>query len=499
MLKKLLGDSAVYGLSSILGRTLNYLLVPLYTSVFLPSEYGIITELYAYVAFLNIIFTYGMETTFFRFSTKQKEKGQYYFNLSQTLILCSTMIFGGLIYWSADFFVQILDYPGKGFLLRWLALILCFDTIVALPFAKLRLEGKAIKFAAFKLINILINISLNLFFLLLCPYLLELGDPAIASWVERVYSSQLGVGYVFLSNLLANAFNLIFFYRTWLTFHPRISWAELREPLRYALPLLVLGLAGVTNEMLSRSMLRFRLPEGFYGELSNLAALGIFGAVYKLSIFMTLTVQAFKYAFEPFFFQQSDATDAKMQYSKVMNGFIIFVCLGWQVITLILPELAPIFLRSPIYLTGLSVVPLLLGGGVFLGVFYNLSVWYKLTDNNWYGAGITILGALLTIVLNWALIPIWGYMGSGWTCLITYVVMAVASYLIGRRHYPISYQWPKAGVYLGITFFSVMMVNFANFDTLIRYIFGLALLVLTLVVVIIMEKPKGFRSFVGLF
>lgn len=495
MLKKLLGETAIYGLSSILGRTLNYLLVPLYTSIFLPGEYGVVTELYAYMAFLNVIFTYGLETTYFRFSTKKVTQDFDYFRLTQSLLFLSTVIFGGVLYFLASPIALLLEYAQQPHLIQWMVIILCLDTLVVLPFARLRLQNKAVKFAAFKLTNILLNIAFNLFFLLFCPWILEQEYSAFQQIIALIYEPDLGVGYVFLSNLLANAIYMILFSRTWLKF--RFSWSadRVRQVLKYALPLLILGLAGVTNEMLSRAMLKYRLPEGFYSDLSNMDALGIFGGVYKLSIFMVLTVQAFKYAYEPFFFKSSERTDGMETNSRVLNAFIYFMCIGWLVLTVILPEIAPIFLRDPIYLSGLKVVPLLLGAGGFLGIFYNLSVWYKLTDNNWYGAIISLSGGVVTVLLNYFLIPLFGYMGSAWASFFTYLLMAVISYNWGRKFYPAPYLVLRGLVYLSMTFTLVLIINFLEMSLLTRYLIGIIGLSVFILTVWKLEKPKLFSNF----
>ncbi len=493
MIKKLLGEAAVYGLSSILGRAVNFLMVPVYTGIFLPEEYGIVTELYAYMAFFNVLFTYGMETAFFRFSTKHPEKKTHFFHLAQSSILYSSLILGGVLWAFSDGIGKLLDYQGQGYAIQWLSLVLCLDAIVAIPFAKLRLDGKAGKFAAFKLSNILINVGLNLFFLLLCPFLVAQGLGS--DWIFKIYDPNLGVGYVFLSNLLANSLYILFFAKTWKSLKLQLLGVEWRQMLNYALPLLILGFAGVANEMLSRSMLKHRLPDDFYSDLSNLAALGIFGAVYKLAIFMTLVVQAFKYAYEPFFFEKAEEEDSKELNAKVMSSFIAFVCLGWMLLSMILPEIAPIFLRNPSYVQGIHIVPLLLGAGVFLGIFYNLSVWYKLSNNNWLGAYISIGGALGTFVLNWVFIPVFGYLACAWISLITYGGMCIASYTIGKRHYPIPYHITRAIIYLSLALgFALLMIN--QYQQLwSRYLIGSVALLAFVLLALRQEKLLGFFRF----
>lgn len=443
ILRKLASQTAIYGLSSVLGRMLNYLLVPLYTSVFVPAEYGIVTELYAYVAFLNILYIYGLETAYFRFSSQ--EKGYNYFNLAFTSILVSSVLLSGVIWIFSEAIADILQYPNQAHLIRWLAAILAIDAIVAIPFARLRQQGKAYHFAVFKLSNIGINIFLNLFFILLCPLILE-NNPE--SFVRTFYNPEIGVGYVFLSNLIANGLYLIFFLPDWLKVRFTFNTAEWKRMMKYAWPVLIIGFAGVTNEMLSRAILKYRLPEGFYEGYTNLEILGIFGACYKLAVFMTLAVQAFRYAFEPFFFAQAKEKNSPQVFSQVMTWFVLFTSFSWLGLCVFMPYYAPIFLRQESYLMALDAVPLLLGGGLFLGVFYNLSLWYKLTDNTLYGAYISLIGALATFILNWSLIPVMGYMGSAIATFTSYLLMVIVSYFWGMKHYPVPYQVLKTIGYI---------------------------------------------------
>ncbi|MEP5613807.1 MAG: polysaccharide biosynthesis C-terminal domain-containing protein [Cyclobacteriaceae bacterium] len=454
LLKKLASQAAVYGLSSVLGRTLNYLLVPLYTSVFAPGEYGIVTELYAYVAFLNILYIYGLETAYFRFVSKQESQNA--FNSAFTSILITSIAFSGILFYLSDELTLMLQYPGKGDFIRWMALILGIDAIVAIPFAKLRQEGKAVSFAIFKLSNISLNICLNLFFLVFCPWVLA-DNPS--HFLSTFYNPNIGVGYVLLSNLMANAVYILFFIPTWIKVRLSFDTAEWRKMMRYAWPILVIGFAGVTNEMLSRAILKYRLPEGFYAGFSNIEILGIFGACYKLSIFMTLAVQAFRYAFEPFFFAKATDKNSPELFSKIMTWFVLFTSFSWLLITVYLPWIGPIFLRQESYLQALQAVPWLLGGGLFLGIFYNLSLWYKLTDKTRYGAIISVVGAIVTLVLNWVLIPRLGYMGSAYATFTSYTSMVIISYLWGKKHYPVPYNLSKVFLYLGLAGLGIVINN----------------------------------------
>lgn len=477
LIKKLAGQTALYGLSSVIGRTLNYLLVPLYTTVFAPGAYGIVTELYAYVAFLNILYIYGLETAYFRFSEEDEERA---FGNAFTSILITSVLLSGSIFLFAQSLADALGYPNQTHLIKWLAGILAVDAIVAIPFARLRKQGKALKFAAYKLINIILNIGLNLFFIVFCPELLEKNP---THWISEIYNSELGVGYVFLSNLIANASYILFFLPELRIIRVRLSRTEWVKMMKYAWPILIIGFAGVTNEMLSRAILKYRLPEGFYEGYSNVEILGIFGACYKLSIFMALAVQAFRYAFEPFFFGAASDKNSPKVFSQVMNVFVLFTAFSWLAVSLFLPVIAPVFLRQPEYLNALDAVPWLLGGGMFLGIFYNLSIWYKLTDNTIYGGIISLIGAALTLVLNWILIPVLGYMGSAMTTLFSYLLMVIISYLWGRKHYPISYDLFRVLTYVSLAAGGIWVNSkFNSFGT------SLTIILLFLILAFILER-----------
>ncbi|MEQ8580325.1 MAG: lipopolysaccharide biosynthesis protein [Marinoscillum sp.] len=484
-LRQLASQTVVYGASSVLGRVLNYLLVPLYTAVFSPEDYGVVTELYAFVAFLNIVYTYGFETAYFRFATKSND-ARHYFNVAQTSLITTSVLFSAALILFSEGIASLLEYPGQGKYVVWLALVLAIDAIVAVPFARLRLEGKALRFATFKLGNIGLNIGLNIFFLVFCPWwLAQFPDSSI--WL--IYFPQLGVGYVFISNLIANGFYLLFF-APWLIRMKLLMGRDWKVMMLYAAPLLVMGFAGVTNEMLSRVLLKYWLPVGFYPGQSNQEILGVFGACYKLSVFMTLAVQAFRYAFEPFFFSKSADKNSPELFAKVMHGFIIFGSFSWLVISLVLQDLAPLFLRQSSYLSALDIVPWLLGGGLFLGVYFNLSVWYKLTDQTKYGAWITILGSLVTIGLNFALIPVLGYMGSAMTTFLSYLLMVCMSYVIGQKHYFVPYKTGKGLFYMALAGLSILAFYFCDLCQEYKYFSATGLITLFVAMVWLLDFRK---------
>jgi O-antigen/teichoic acid export membrane protein len=452
--KKLASQTAIYGVSSIVGRVLSYLLVPIYTAHFAAAEYGIVTGLYAYVSFLNVVFTYGLETTFFRFANRPSEDRRELYNRTLSLLLLSSIGLTALLAWLARPLLGLLDLPpGHEEYAQWVALILGFDAIAALPFARLRLENKARKFAAIRLTNILLYVGLNLFFVVLCPYVVQ-SQPSnwlagLKPLVAAVYNPDLGVGYVFLSNLAASAFTLLLLGRELLDF--RFRWPDLsflRPLLAYALPLMLMGLAGMVNETLDRILLPRWLPEQFYPGLSRLGAVGVYGACYKLSIFMSLVIQAFRYAAEPFFFSQSTEKNSPATFALVLKWFTLCCAFIFVGISLNLSWVGPLFLRRPVYLTGLNVVPILLLANLFLGVYYNLSVWFKLTDKTYYGTYIGAAGAVLTIALNFVLIPVLGYTGSAWATLACYFLMAALCWWLGERHFPVPYPMGRLLLWL---------------------------------------------------
>ena len=448
--KKLASQTAVYGVSSIVGRVLTYLLTPLYTGAFAAAEFGIVTGLYAYVSFLNVVFTYGMETTFFRFANRPGTNRQELYDRVLSLLLLSTAALTGLLMLLARPLLKLLAIPpGHERYAVWVALILGLDALTSIPFARLRLENKARRFAGIKLAGIVANVALNLFFLVLCPAVAS-GQwlPALQPLVARVFDPTVGVGYVFLSNLFASGLTLLLLGRELLDFRFRLNLDFLRPLLGYAFPLMLMGLAGMVNETLDRILLPMWLPRNFYPGQSSLTAVGIYGACYKLSILMSLVIQAFRYAAEPFFFSQSTDKNSPATFALILKWFTLCCAVIFVGVSLNVEDFGAIFLRRPEYRQGLAVVPVLLLANLFLGVYYNLSVWFKLTDKTYYGTYIGAGGAVLTIVLNFALIPVLGYLGSALATLACYFSMAVLCWRLGERHFPVPYPALRLGLWL---------------------------------------------------
>ena len=439
-IKKLLSQTAVYGLTHTVGRVLNFLLVPLYTSdmVFSPEEYGVVNVLYSVVGFAIVLLTYGLETAFFNFSREQKSEkvlGTGLFSILGTSLL---FIFLGTLF--SGNVANFLEYPDRSNLINMLVFILALDALSALPLAYLRQQNRPMRFATVRLINIGVNIGLNLLFYLLFPALERSGMEI------PFYDQSIGVGYVFISNLIASAVTFLLLIPEFRMISFRADMDLLRKMVRYGAPLIIVGLAGVVNETLDRILLKKLLPS----ETADFDV-GVYGAFYKLSIIITIFIQAFRYGAEPFFFEHSKSDDPKPVYAKVMRYFVVVSGLIMLSTIVFLKQIAPFIVTGSKFYQhphALTIVPFLLLANVFLGINFNLNIWYKLQDRNRIGAYISIGGALITIVMNLMLIPVIGILGSAITTLVVYFTMAVASYYMGRKYYPIPYNLRAIGFYL---------------------------------------------------
>jgi O-antigen/teichoic acid export membrane protein len=438
-IRRLLSQTAIYGLSTIIGRLLNYLLVPLYTHLFKPDEYGIVTEWYAYAAFLAVIMTYGMETAYFRFASKNPEKADTIFHTVYRGIFASTAFLVGVVLLFQSSISAFLGYAGQEKYLVFFMLITGFDALTAIPFARLRLRNKAMRFAILRLINIALNIGLNLLFLL------ALAEP------EQPFRFMgfSGIDFIFLSNLISSGFLVLFMFP--LREIRKASDLQIwQDVFAYGFPLLFAGLAGMINETLDRVLLKHLLPEG-----ESLYAVGIYGACYKVSIIMTIFVQTFRYAAEPFFFSHAKEEKPQLLYARVMNLFV-FVCGIIYVATLVFMDVVQHFI-GPDYRSGLFIVPILLLANWFLGIYYNLSIWYKLSDTTMAGVWMSGIGAAVTLIANFLLIPKLGYAGAAWATLVCYALMMVVSWLWGQRKYPVPYSALKIGLLIGIALLLTML------------------------------------------
>jgi O-antigen/teichoic acid export membrane protein len=486
-LKKLAGQTAIYGLSTIIGRLLNYFLVPLYTYQFTnPADFGVNAEFYAYISFLNIILTYGMETALFNFSVTENDKSKVY-GTALVSLLVSTCLFVIPVFIFSHQIASLLHYPSKNEYILWVCLIIALDAITAIPFAKLREQNKAKRFVFVKMVNIGVNIILNLFFLWFCKDVYDSGNEKYLAFVNRVYDPSIGIGYIFIANLVANAVSCLLLLPEIFKSRWNFDFMLWKRMVLYALPLLFLGFAGMINETMDRILLKYLLPKDI-----SMTQVGIYSACYKISILMTIFTQAFKYAAEPFFFSYSRNTDAKSQYAEVMKYFVMICSVIFLATMMNLPWIQ--FFIGKQYRQGLQVVPILLLANLFLGVFFNLSIWYKLTGKTMYGAYLTFFGAIITLLLNFYLIPRIGYMGSAWATLICYGTMMVASYLIGQKQYYINYHLLSILGYIGLSVSLYLVAGRISADSQgSRLVINNALLVLFVLIVFLIERKSFIR------
>jgi O-antigen/teichoic acid export membrane protein len=441
-LKRLASQTAVYGVSSVLGRFLNYLLVPLYTYSFVPADYGVVAEFYAYMGFLAVLLVFGLETGYFRFREEDGRPPELVFATVLRFLIIANLGFFLVALLLRQPIADLLHHTEHPEYIWWVAAILALDSVGAPAFARLRAENRALRFALVKLAEIGLNIGLNLFFIVLCRRAFE-SDPD--SLLGGLWNPDIGIGYVFLANLAASAFKLLLLAPELRGITKGFDGALFKRLLRYSLPMVVIGFAGIVNEMLDRAALKYLLP---YDMETNMAQLGIYGASYKLSILMMLFIQAFRYAGEPFFFSYAKEADAKKTYALVLNWFVIFCVFVFLLVGLYI-DLFQYFVGEA-YREGMHVVPVLLLANLLLGVYINLSIWYKLTDRTLMGAWVALTGSAVTVgALLW-LVPRYGYEGAAWAHLVCYAVMVLISYALGRRYYPVPYDLGRVLGYLGL-------------------------------------------------
>ncbi len=475
-LKRLAGETVLYGLGNMVPRLLNFLLFPIHTLFFRPEEYGVFTKLMSVVALLNIVYTFGMETAYFRFATKPGADEKKVFNAAQTVVVGISSLFSLSFVVFSSSFASLLEVSHHENYIVWLSLIMFIDNVVSIPFARLRLQKKAVSFALFRVSNVVILTGLNLYFLYV------------------IFDPQVGISYIFIANLMANAFYLVFFFKTLTNWRPAYDRAMFSSMIGYAYPVMLMGLAGMTNEFFSRLALENWLPKNFYPGKSSAYALGVFGACYKFSVLMNLAVQAFRMAGEPFFFSESGDKNSPQLFAKVNHYFVIVCCFILLGVSINLDVLKLLILRNPEYWEGLNIVPPLLLGYLFLGVYYNYSVWFKLTDKTYYGTIITIGGAILTILFNFIFIPVAGYYGSSLATLLVYFAMMVACYLFGQKYYPIPYKIFSDSMYIIGTTLVIYLTNEIKIESLYISVGVHATVIFAFCALVFQIEKKGFSQ-----
>jgi O-antigen/teichoic acid export membrane protein len=443
-IKKLAGQTIWYGLPTIGSRFIGYLLNFSLTFLYQAVDTADIVTIYAIIPFLNILFTYGVETSYFRF-VQERNKDELYNTLSVSL-LSTTICFTAILLFFSDTLARATFMPDNPEYFRWAALIIFFDTLATLPFARLRQEGRPKKYAFVRLSAIIVNVLIVIYFLGICPGIAKKNPQSL---LLLFYDPAIGIGYYLIGNLTGSTIAFILLYKEWSIRFSYFSSKLLKEVMRYSYPLIIVGLGGMINEMLSRLVYQYLVnipPQEAKQQL------GIFGANYRLAILITIFIQMFRMAAEPFFFNQSKQANAKLTYARVMKFFVIACCCMFLTIGLFLDVFQKILtIKFNEYGEGIHIVPVLAMGSVFLGIYYNLSVWYKLTNNNWYGAAITLGGAVITILLNIWWIPLFGYTGSAWATFTCYACMMVSSYFLGQKFYTIPYAVKKLVAYLLLT------------------------------------------------
>ena len=442
-IKKLAGQTIWYGVSSIFARFLIYLLTPYLTLKFKGTpEYGKMSLVYALIPFLNILVLFGLETAYFRYIQKKEEEKDVYDTLMISLLGSTTLFTALMLLFHQEIasFIHVKAHPEY---ITISAFIIAFDALSALPFAKLRHEGRPKKFAFIRVSGVLLNIIIVYFFLSVCPRLAKENPNSI---LLMLYSPGFGVGYVLIANLASSFYQAAALWRQLLQFRWHFNVRLWKEIMLYALPLTIAGFGGMINEVFDRVMLARRLPlppdQADY-------QVGIYSACYKLSILITLFVQAFRMGAEPFFFRQSVQEDAQRVYARVMKFFVITICLMFLFVALYL-DVWKYFIKDHSMWEGLKVVPILLFANMFLGIYYNLSIWYRLSKNTMAGAYITLIGAGVTLLINFLFIPRFSYMASAWATFFCYGSMMVISFTWGQKIYRVPYPWKKLVAYMVI-------------------------------------------------
>ncbi len=465
-IKRLAGQTLVYGLGTIVPRFLNYLfLTPFYTHLFEEPDYGILTKLYSYSAFMLVLLTFGTETSFFRFAKKYDSKRV--FTNAFFFIVVTALISSLLVGFNIDTITANLNVKGADIAVIMVMGIVLTDIFMSLPFARLRYENKAKWFSILKIVNVVLNIFFNVFFFFILPELTHI------SFFEKLYEPNYTFQYAFLSNLLANTFTLLLMIPSFRINISFLSRSVIYKMLLYSYPIVLSGLAGMINDVGDKFILEFFIP----GKDEANYAIGIYGANYKIATLMIIFIQMFKFAVEPFFFRISDQKDHKYIYALVTKAFVYIGLLIFIGIIGYIDIVKHFIAES--YHVGLKIVPIVLLGNFFYGLFYNVSIWYKITDQTKYGVYFTFIGSVITLLTMWLTVPLLGYMGAAIATLACFTAMAVTNILIGRKHYKVPYDWKRI-----IQLFSVSIILTAIFWYLRSGNFVYSIIYGTLIVII---------------
>ncbi len=440
-MKSLAKDTAIYGLSSIVGRFLNYLLVPLYTTQLSAASggYGVITNMYAYTALVLVLLTFGMETTFFRFSNKEGEDPQKVYSTILTAVGFTSMVFVALVFTFITPLSNVMGYAEHPSYIWVMAMTVAIDAFQCIPFAYLRHKKKPVKFAALKMLFIVLNILLNLMFFLLLPKLYA----SYPDEIGKIYDPSIGAGYAFYINLACTGMITFCFYKELSGFKYVFDWKLMKRMLGYSWPILVLGIAGILNQAADKILFPYIYKAGNAHE-----QLGIYSAASKIAMIMAMITQAFRYAYEPFVFGKSKDKDNRETYAKAMKFFVIFTLLAFLVVMAYLDILK--YLIGKDYWSGLRVVPIVMAAEIMMGIYFNLSFWYKLIDKTIWGAWFSGIGCAVLIAINLIFVPQYGYIACAWAGFAGYGTAMTLSYFAGQKYYPIKYDIKGMGIYVAL-------------------------------------------------
>jgi len=494
-LKKLAGDAVLYGMSTIVGRLLNWLMVAIHTRAFnqpeMLAENGLF---YTYMIPLNILFTFGMETAFFRYASKKENQAEY-FNLILSFIIVFGATLSGLIIAFATPLARAMNFPHSEHLITLLAIVLLTDAICAIAFVKLRANNQAKKFVALKLANIFINILVTLFFIYFCHGIVtDRFLPEHKPFISTFYSVEKGPDFIIYANYVASLLTLLLLWKEFVGFGLVWVWDKLKVVLEYAWPLMIMGLAGSINLTADRLLFRRFLPEGFYPAFPDVdTAFGIYTNVYKLSIFMTLVVQAYRYAAEPLFFAKMDDRNSPRMIALSTKWFTIACIVIWLGVSLNLNWIGLILGEN--YRQGIFVVPMLLLANLFIGLYGNLTIWFKLSDKTYFGTYITVGAMVITVLLNILLIPHLGFMGCAISFAVSSFLMVASCYVLGEKYYPIPYETGRVLFYLGVAAVMIWGYSFVDNSQIVRSLLlqGLLCAVFMVLIYIVEKKKPGKR------
>ncbi len=479
-LQRFFKDTIIYGIAAVLPRAINILLTRLHTGKLETDKFAENTWYFVFAAYFIGFLTFGLETAFFRFFSKEKEKGKVVSTAFITLISTVTIFLTALLIFNNQF-ANWLGFSNPQHL-KILTLVTAFDTFVVIPFAYLRVTNRPIKFASIKIANILIYAFFNLFFLWFIPYALK-NTIALPQFITKHHEETPTVVYIFIANLIASCTTFLLLLPSMLKFKFEFDKVLLRKMLNYGIPIMIGTLAYVTNENLDKLILRDEIGK---------SQMGIYAACYKLGVFMTLYITAFRLGAEPFFFNEAHKENAKEKYAVIMKWFAILGAFFMLVVVAFIHIPANLLLSKPAYFEALAIVPIILLANLLLGVYNNLSIWYKLTDRTKYGMYFSIFGAIITIVLNLLFIPIIGFMASAWATLAAYGSMCLISYFYGRKYYKVPYKFPRILLYIALS----VGLSFISFYYFKENYFISTVFVLAFIGLILFNEKNELKSII---